>query len=777
MLEALGYKQGTDFEWADVFTFAATKGLTMLTAETVMTNDHLAVGAVEALAATNMDGDVLLDKLIADGAIAEADAIAAGLKEEVVDFALESVVAWGLRGLMITFTAEVDGDVTIDLATDDITTDGNVAYVVLDATKAQNEEVTVKVTATGKDGIEIDEEEVDVVMQDKVDPTLVSVEATNAKTIVVKYSEPIADATVATAVFDDVKIDDAKLVGTSTLSDDDTTVTYELNTALEANTYVFTSESVTDYAGFVVPAAATTITVVGDDAAPVLVSAEATAIDTVVLTFDEDVDSIGDIVIDGNTYNGGAVAIDGKEVTVTIADLAPSAAFIAVTGDFSDATDVLGNESDDEIEFTFLAPMDDVAPTATASVTSDNYIVVTFSEDVTDLDVVGAYTLTDDDDEDADVLGGLVADISTSDDFDDDDDKAILIDPADKDLDEGNYTLTVGKADIVDGSVLQNKVAEVEFSLVMNDIKVPTVDGPAYIVDATDDIARLSFSEAMDVATLTNINNYLYEGDPLSQVDNVEFSVAADGKSVDITIPGAVDTDELTVFGLKDATGNSLAAGTVATITDAVAFTLATATMTAANTIVVAANADFEIADPNEFEIFEDAAESATLYVTSAVVDGDEATLTLNGDLDADGGLGAAVISVRVTGAADTVNKFGKVVDNANLAIIDEVAPSVEVSSPSATEIVLTFDEQMNATNEATFLADVLLRNSDGDLVTIDPADAEADADGDYTDFTTVTIDVVAGDYTVEILSRNIEDLAAAPNAFGGIEATEITVE
>jgi hypothetical protein len=775
MLEALGYKQGTDFEWADVFTFAATKGLTALTAESAMTNDALAVGAVDALAATNMDGDVLLDKLIADGAIAEADAIAAGLKEEVVDFAIESVVAWGLRGLMITFTSEIDGDVTIDLGSDAIEEDGNVAYVTLDATKAQNAEVKVKVTATGKDGIKVDAEEVTVVMQDKVDPTVVSVVAENQKTIKVTYSEPVADATEATAVFDDIKIDGAKLVGTSTLSDSDTVVTYVLNTALAANTYVFTSESVTDYAGFVVPAAATTITVVADETAPSLVETNVLSTTTIELVFDEAVSAISGVEIGSYTVVS-APADNTTKVLVTLnagTPLVASDAFVAVSCMYDEATDLLGNKSAEDVEFSFLAPMDDVAPTATAEVTSDNYVLVTFSETVTGLGAAAAYTLTDNDDSDADVEDSIDTDITTSADFDTDDAKKILVVPTSTDLNGGTYTLTVGKADIVDGSVLANKVAETTFTLTMNDIKKPSVSGVVTVLDT--DKARLSFDEAMDVAKLTDVNNYLMNGSPLATFEDVALVAAADGKSVDITAKTLDAADQITPFGLTDVAGNVMnATGVAVDVDPASAFTLDSAELTAKDTIVVTASADVTIADANEFKIYENGIISPTRYVTSAVVDGTKITLTLNDGVDADVTTGVGAVTVVVNGATDTVDAFGTAASNAVLAPADKVAPTVTVAK-GVDSIVITFDEAVDGTDAATVINDILLKNKDGNFVALtSPGNLAVTTGADFTDFTVLTISgLTTGDeYTIEILSRNIGD---GTNTTPGLAATAVT--
>ncbi|NLK85886.1 MAG: esterase, partial [Clostridiaceae bacterium] len=68
MLEAMGYKQGVDFEWADVLTFAADKGLSKIADVTNLTNNDMATALVEALNAKVKDSDTTLAaKLVADG--------------------------------------------------------------------------------------------------------------------------------------------------------------------------------------------------------------------------------------------------------------------------------------------------------------------------------------------------------------------------------------------------------------------------------------------------------------------------------------------------------------------------------------------------------------------------------------------------------------------------------------------------------------------------------------------------------------------------------------
>lgn len=79
LLVSLGYVEDVDFTWEQVFTFAATKGLTALNGVDEITNDHLATALVEALEATKADGQQLVSFLIDEGVVSLIDAQNAGL--------------------------------------------------------------------------------------------------------------------------------------------------------------------------------------------------------------------------------------------------------------------------------------------------------------------------------------------------------------------------------------------------------------------------------------------------------------------------------------------------------------------------------------------------------------------------------------------------------------------------------------------------------------------------------------------------------------------------
>lgn len=105
-LEALGYKQGTDFQYADTITFAATLGLTKVATIAELTNDNTATALVELLKTKLKDGTMtLVEKLAASDATLKAAAIADGLIVEDV-----TAVAAQISGtkFTVTFNKEVD---------------------------------------------------------------------------------------------------------------------------------------------------------------------------------------------------------------------------------------------------------------------------------------------------------------------------------------------------------------------------------------------------------------------------------------------------------------------------------------------------------------------------------------------------------------------------------------------------------------------------------------------------------------------------------------------
>lgn len=105
MLAVLGYEQGVDFEWADIATFAAAKGITVVVGS--VDNNDLAASLVEALAVENKDGVLLVDALITAEVITQAQAIEAEVKE-AAPAAPYTVAVTGVKTVVVTFAAAQD---------------------------------------------------------------------------------------------------------------------------------------------------------------------------------------------------------------------------------------------------------------------------------------------------------------------------------------------------------------------------------------------------------------------------------------------------------------------------------------------------------------------------------------------------------------------------------------------------------------------------------------------------------------------------------------------
>jgi len=117
LLEALGYKQTTaevagDFTWEEVFTFAASVGLSKVADVESFTVNDLAVATVEALKVNVKDTEkTLAATLVEAGVVGEAAAVAAGLVEEVpaaVAAEVKSAKATGNAVVEVTFKEAVD---------------------------------------------------------------------------------------------------------------------------------------------------------------------------------------------------------------------------------------------------------------------------------------------------------------------------------------------------------------------------------------------------------------------------------------------------------------------------------------------------------------------------------------------------------------------------------------------------------------------------------------------------------------------------------------------
>jgi len=107
MLEALGYKAGVDFQWADTFKFAAEKGLKAVAGSTSFAVKDLATATVETLKANVAGGTTTLAaKLVADKVITAEAAAKAGLVDTTA-LSVASVKANTAKSFVVKFNKAV----------------------------------------------------------------------------------------------------------------------------------------------------------------------------------------------------------------------------------------------------------------------------------------------------------------------------------------------------------------------------------------------------------------------------------------------------------------------------------------------------------------------------------------------------------------------------------------------------------------------------------------------------------------------------------------------
>ncbi|MBE2908832.1 S-layer homology domain-containing protein, partial [Anoxybacillus flavithermus] len=736
----------------------------------------------------------------------------------VVTPKVESVSANNLKNIVVKFNREVekktitssnvkvyDGNtllsgVTLNLLDDNKTLliTNNGSYSQLKEYKVVVENVEVKGDSTKK--VEKAEKTVSVV--DTTLPTVESVTATSPKTLEIVFSEPIQTGsgagqfpTSAAVLTDIVQIDGINAYATPTLTDIDTKnkVVLTLNTALTAGNHKIKVANLKDYANLPIAAKEFTVNIPADTTAPEVTAVEVLNKDKVKVTFNEPVDNatvqsnLANIKVNGTAVKAATAKEGGKVYELTLGSSLNLAAVVEAKLEYKGIKDNYGNEVKDAKTFIFKAVDDTTAPTVTdVKVNSDNTIEVTFSEDVTGFTGTNTVELYDKDNKKLSntvtvakkVIDGVPSD------------KVYVLTITDGSSLSGAHTIKILKDNVTDLSIRTNKFAEATFPVTLNDKVAPTITKVEYVnetdgtdfnsdADVKDSKVTIYFSEAMDVATLTNKANYLINSTPLADVPGtVTLTPAGDNKSVTITVNrGSSDTQltfanntDLRVIAVKDAAGNTLSstqvnanlgkAGLISKFVSDPAFTEAVdkVEVISKNQLKLYAKSGYLFSgiDANKIKFTEDKNATALipgLQVTavSIAADGKTATLTLNNNVTADGKFDgsdadtvANVVSLYADADAITLTNGAKTAAleaTSGLNVIDKTAPSISTVTKHATNadtIVLTFDEPVSFSNSVGLAGDLVVKLADGTV--LNPAA------GDYT-----VADSVPGDEKLEI--------------------------
>jgi hypothetical protein len=537
MLEALGYKMGTDFEWADTLTFAADKGLSKIADVTNMTNNDLAIALVEALQAKVKGTETtLLKKLIDDKIVDEAKAIEAGLIEatpaalEVVDVEADNLVR-----VVVTFNQAIDkdsiddGDFEVagnDIKKDDVSLsdDKKVATLKVAAANAlsNGDEATIEISGIkSASGAEIKDYEGKFTPMDTVQPKVESIEFVGPETAKIVFSEPINESEGTPEITIDGGIYSA---APAAGYDNGTDVTVDLGTELDEGKHTFKVKGFEDFAGYSNLVRSVSVEYAAVKTAPSVTIKEATQ-SYVILKFERPVKGFkvdnfyqsysswkpleiqkadGSAEVDENTYYDEVKlvftdALSKTKLGNTDSDKPLPVGSAKVVIKDEAVEDRWGNKNDGDVVLYATITADTQKPTVTkVTVESEKEVRVYYSEEVKAADATkkGNFTIKNS-------KGEVVSSSKYSLTYDNDGKYTKI--SFNKDLDNGDYTITVEA--IADTSLSANTLDTVTISFTITD-KTAKMEGTvATWVDA-DKVLYVKYGDTMDATSVLNKANY-----------------------------------------------------------------------------------------------------------------------------------------------------------------------------------------------------------------------------------------------------------------------------
>lgn len=745
ILVALGYEYGVDFTWANVFQFAAAKGIYKLVDNETFTIEDLCTATVEALKATVKGGtDTLLAKLVESGAIAADKAEATGFFTLVPkDLEVVSATADNFKVAKVVFNKELDKE-TVKKANFDISgiddvkllDDNKTVAVILTTGKVakQNEKLDITIKdVKSADGVKIAETKKTIEFIDTTIPSITGAVAKNAKTIIVSATEPIdANSGDLYQLMDDIKIDDTAIIAKSSADAVKNTVTFILNATLDKGSHTISIGNLKDYAGYVAVTRSYNIDVAEDTAAPTIVSAKMNSNTEIEVTFDEDLDENGSFEVNNNAVT--IKEVKGAAVTLTLGTALDIGATVEIRVAYKGQKDVMGNEVKEWTSFTFKVADDTAIPTVTAKVESNNGVTLTFNKAMTK--DAGKITILDKDDK----VTGEFPDLSGK--WDTDSSTVLKLSAGDLGFTQADVKdFKVVIEDMKDASIRMNKLPKTTLTLKTVDTNPPTV-AEYYTVkegtdtDRKDDTITFYFSEPIDASTAKNLSNYIVtttagvyaSKTALAAYPNVSFKeISSDGKKVTLkaqkVYAAAGDGDGLgiQVIAIKDVAGIMMEFGVDKGLVGNYAAgtpSVNSAKATEKKKIEVEFLKEISQVSVGAFVVKEGDNAKANVVKTEIKSDKKTAVLTLGTDIGAaPSGLNLVVVNPSLIKDVYGVAMAEAAKGDATV-IADAIAPTITVEAGSKS-IVLKFSETVKTTAVADFLAELKLIDKDGKLVTL----------------------------------------------------------
>jgi hypothetical protein len=648
---------------------------------------------------------------------------------------VKEVAADNLKEIKVVFNKSVDEESAVDLNNYDLegediedavyTAEDHTVILTVKDELENKEDYTLTISGVKDDKTVLDVSK-DFTALDNAVPEVVEVVGLGTKAVKVVMSEPINGAKASS-----FKIDGKTVSGTIQAAGRDIIVkTYS---AISVGDHELTVGQLKDYNEFKSVESKHSFTVVEDKDAPEVSDAVATALERVVLTFSEDVDST---TVNTKTvyWKNGSTKVYPEEVkrlagnkysfTFEADDALPvyeTTLYITGVKDYS------GNTMADA-EKAVKPSIDDSRPVVrSVEVDDSKTIIVKFSKPVnTDADDKASatnpnnYKITDSDDN-KQAISGIKVDDSSN--------KVMKI-TLGKALDETeDYTIKI--SGIKDRNKYANYMVDYTESLGVKGINSPELTGVTVKSSGDDHTIYLYFSKDMDLDTVSNPENYLIEIDGssnklLSAIKGSEVEVVtSNGRTVKLTFE-LEDKKPTGVagLGLKDTSGNTLK--NYGKIVKPVEYKDVKISATAKSTTKIVV--EFKTTDGAKLALDPDKTKESAFSITNkddVTINENKVTITLTKDLNADPNKNALTIDPTnvylynekalsdILGKDDIIFGAGKTSEDNNIG--DEISPSLDTVSQEAkvegdnVEIILTFDEALGAGDANTWKSDLIV--------------------------------------------------------------------
>jgi len=570
MLVALGYKQDVDFAYADVIGYVKALGMGKAANVEVFTNADIATVLVEALKTKVKGTDTTLaQKLVTDGVITKANALATGLIAPDPAVKVVSADGTNIKEIVVKFNYEMDAaTITVsnfliggaNSAAVALSTDKKSVTVTVPGAPTLNPAyyaLTVKAAVKNTAGAALPADYVaTVAVADVTAPQALSVALTAPTKFEITFSEPMQAATVGTVLVNNgfyAASIVTPLAGTNKVS-------VNLAAALPEGSYTIKVLGFKDYAGLAIATTDLTLAYV-KDVTPLTVAITGTPQqNSVMVKFSKPVVTTLTPAYFYHTFPvwqpTSVATTDQQTFTLNFSTFPIPAGTYNVTvlktvGSVSIA-DAWGNTLAANVDLPVTVSADLTPPTWVLTSSSATSIRVTYSEAVTGATTVGNYVIKNSAGAavtvaTATLVSGNIYDIGF----------AAL--PATGDT----YSVTV--QNVKDASLYQNPIVAATATFVIADTLPPSVTSSTYVTTGdpgTVTYIYLTFDGAMaqsGAGSVLDVNNFRLNNAVLPSAAAI---AAMSTSKIKITVPATTSLGAAKLeFGqLADANGNKIVA-------------------------------------------------------------------------------------------------------------------------------------------------------------------------------------------------------------------------